>query len=283
MINIQDMLVAIKPYVVGWIYNTLTDGGLDKAGIGGAAVAPWELKVTGDILATGNLQANGSTSLDGAVVINESGVASSTRIESNNNIQMLVVDGTLDAVGIGGAAEAGWELKVTGDVKATGNAQIDGIVGIGGAAAAGWELKVTGDIWATGNAQIDGIVGIGGAAVAGVELTVTGDEVVTGFFGLGTPSTVTIAAGAVTATKSYLLLETEGGAATDDVDNINGGTDGSVLIVRAANSARTVVCKDSTGNLRLAGDCSLDDAHDTLTLLNLSGTVWEELARSNNA
>jgi hypothetical protein len=126
-------------------------------------------------------------------------------------------------------------------------------------------------------------VGIGGAAVAGVELTVTGDEVVTGFFGLGTPSTLTIATGAVTATKSYHLIDTEGGLATDDVDNINGGTDGSILFVRAANSARTVVCKDSTGNLRLAGDCTLDDAHDTLTLLNLSGTVWEELARSNNA
>ena len=102
---------------------------------------------------------------------------------------------------------------------------------------------------------------------------------------LATPvtSTLTIATGAVTATGGYHLIDTEAAAATDDLDTINGGVDGAILIIRAADSARTVVAKDATGNLQLAGDHTMDNAQDTLTLFFVGAlSAWLELSRSDN-
>lgn len=90
--------------------------------------------------------------------------------------------------------------------------------------------------------------------------------------------------GDITATQSYHTVDTFEDGATDDLQTINGGTEGDVLIIRPVNSARTVVAKDYVGdndNLLLAGDCSMDDDSDTLTLL-YTGTYWMEISRSNN-
>ena len=104
-----------------------------------------------------------------------------------------------------------------------------------------------------------------------------------------TPDTeaLTIATGALSVMASshpikLLTLDTEGAASTDDLDTISGGKDGQLVVVRAANSARTIVAKDATGNLALAGDMTLDNAEDTLTLMSVSGTSWVEVARSSN-
>ena len=111
-----------------------------------------------------------------------------------------------------------------------------------------------------------------------------GDVIVGGTRGrlrLGTGSTLSIASGAVTAISSHHLVDTEGAGATDDLDTINGCTNGAILFLRAASSARTVVLKDGTGNLKLAGDHTMDNAEDTITLIG-DGTNWYEVARSNN-
>jgi hypothetical protein len=42
-----------------------------------------------------------------------------------------------------------------------------------------------------------------------------------------------------------------------------------------------VVCKDGTGNLRLAGDFTLTNVQDTIVLLRV-GSDWFELCRSDN-
>ena len=102
-----------------------------------------------------------------------------------------------------------------------------------------------------------------------------------GFTTLGGFNDLTIAAGAVTATSSTHNIDTEGGGATDYLDTINGGSTGSIITLMAANSSRTVVVEDGT-NLRLAGDCTLDDVEDTITLIK-SGSTWKEVSRSNNA
>lgn len=102
-----------------------------------------------------------------------------------------------------------------------------------------------------------------------------------GFTNFGSFVNQDISGGAITATSSTHKVDTEGGAGTDDLDTINGGTDGSLLILMANNSARTVVVKDGT-NLRLAGDFSLDDVEDTITLIK-QGSTWKEVSRSNNA
>jgi len=109
-----------------------------------------------------------------------------------------------------------------------------------------------------------------------------GDISMSGMMNYGSPTNLTIAAGVVTVTKSFHTIDTEAAAASDDLDTINGGTDGDRLVIYAANGGHTVVLKDNTGNLRLAGDMSLVSGDDTIELI-FSGTVWRELSRSNNA
>lgn len=103
-----------------------------------------------------------------------------------------------------------------------------------------------------------------------------------GFLNLGANNTLTIASDTITATKSYHLVDTEAAAATDNLSTINGGSTGDILVLRSANSARDVTLKDGTGNLALAGDFTLDNVQDTITLMS-TGTTWLELCRSNNA
>jgi hypothetical protein len=82
-------------------------------------------------------------------------------------------------------------------------------------------------------------------------------------------------------TLSRVQVDTEGSAASDDLDTINGMINGDLLILSAANDARTVVVKDGTGNIRCAGDFSMDNTQDRIVLLR-EGAIWYELARSDN-
>jgi len=112
--------------------------------------------------------------------------------------------------------------------------------------------------------------------------TFTGDVTTTAFMGFRIITELTISAGVVTATQSRHTIDTESDDATDDLDTINGGTGGDFLILTASSNARSVVVKDATGNLRLAGDFTMDNSQDTLMLMR-AGTTWVEISRSNNA
>ena len=93
-------------------------------------------------------------------------------------------------------------------------------------------------------------------------------------------SALTISAGAITATHSQHDVDTEGAAATDDLDTINGGSAGALLVLRAAHADRTVVVKPDTGNVGLDADYYLDSTAKHLLLL-YDGSQWHELARSH--
>jgi len=98
-----------------------------------------------------------------------------------------------------------------------------------------------------------------------------------------TESELTISSGSVTATRSAHSIDTEADAASDDLDTIATGSvsDGCDLVIRANNTARTVVVKHNTGNIQLANDTdfSLDDDEKSLTL-RLRGSDWHEIARA---
>jgi hypothetical protein len=99
------------------------------------------------------------------------------------------------------------------------------------------------------------------------------------------PSTseLTIATGAITATASRHTVDTEDNAASDDLDTINGGTDGQILILQAADTSHTVIAKDGTGNLALASEHSINNTEDVLVLMyNSTLSKWVELLYSNN-
>lgn len=93
---------------------------------------------------------------------------------------------------------------------------------------------------------------------------------------------LTIAAGVVTITNSFHSIDTEALAATDDLDTINSPVNGRILILKAVDDARTVVVKDATGNINLAGgDFPLNNILDRLMLLG-TATGWTEISRSDN-
>jgi hypothetical protein len=95
--------------------------------------------------------------------------------------------------------------------------------------------------------------------------------------------TLTISSDAITVDKgTYYQVDTQGGAASDDLTTINGATVvGQLLILRPVTATRVVTLKDNAANLLLAGDCVLNSSANTITLL-WTGSNWIELARSNN-
>lgn len=97
------------------------------------------------------------------------------------------------------------------------------------------------------------------------------------------PKEYTISGGAITPTGTYFTIDTQGDAGSDDLDTITvtNYKPGDLLILQANNTARTVVLKDGTGNLRLSGDFSLDNTEDTATVM-LIGTNWTQIATANN-
>lgn len=95
---------------------------------------------------------------------------------------------------------------------------------------------------------------------------------------LGAASELTISGGVVTKTQSYHTIDTESDGASDDLDTINGGSEGDIIIVRAEHADRTIVLKDGTGNLDLDADITLDDTNE-FAILIYDGSNWQLLAK----
>jgi len=146
--------------------------------------------------------------------------------------------------------------------------------------ASGTNPSNAGDITLTAeeNGTVFSQVLIGGGRVV---------RVAAGFLALGMdvasggPVELTINTGAITVTDSYHRIDTQADAASDDLDTISATGSGAILVLKAENTARSVVLKDGTGNLKLAGDCTLDNTEDTIVLF-YDGSNWLELCRSNN-
>jgi len=137
-----------------------------------------------------------------------------------------------------------------------------------------------GKIDVSGAVTAGSLVSQGDADITG-DNNVTGDAKISGDLALKSPTTLTISSGEIKITKSYHLVAVEVGT-TDDLDTISGGQVGGLLVLQASTAAKTVVCKDGTGNLKLAGDFSLDNTQDSIYLI-YDGSNWIELSRSNNA
>lgn len=94
----------------------------------------------------------------------------------------------------------------------------------------------------------------------------------------------TIASGIVTIDnpiRRFLQVDTEGSAATDDLDTINGGYVGQSITIYSTATSRDIVCKDGTGNLKLAGDITLSHPDDRL-VLEYDGTNWYQVSFADN-
>jgi len=102
-------------------------------------------------------------------------------------------------------------------------------------------------------------------------------------YSYGTPTELTIATGVITAIRSYHKVDTQADDATDELDTINGGSAGMLLILTSENDGRDTTLKHGTGNLRLSqgNDFILDNINATIILI-YNGTNWLEISRSAN-
>ncbi len=101
-----------------------------------------------------------------------------------------------------------------------------------------------------------------------------------------TATSATIASGAITYSSAYMVLDTEGGASSDNLDTINGGVDGDEVSIRSTAGARNITIRDngtSGGNILLKKnlDVLLDESYDMVTLkYRGSDGNWFEVSRS---
>jgi hypothetical protein len=104
--------------------------------------------------------------------------------------------------------------------------------------------------------------------------------------GLRAGSELAITTGSVTPVENSHVIDTESDAASDDLATIvtTNVEDGGMLLIFAANTARTVVVKHGTDNIYLNGDSdmSLDDDKQSI-LLRRSGANFHEVARAKPA
>lgn len=92
-------------------------------------------------------------------------------------------------------------------------------------------------------------------------------------------SALTISGGVITPTQNWHSVDTEGSAASDDLDTIQTTyvADGFLLYLRQANDARDVTLKHGTGNIQCPGgvDMVLADATQVVALIyNASSAKW---------
>ena len=101
--------------------------------------------------------------------------------------------------------------------------------------------------------------------------------------GFPIPSELTIYVGGIAmignAKFRYHTVDTEAGAAADDLDTINGGNAGELLLIQAENAARIVTLKDGT-SLKMEGDFTLESTEDKIFFICIASGVWHELTRS---
>ncbi|WP_338607361.1 hypothetical protein V6617_12895 [Pelagibacterium nitratireducens] len=89
----------------------------------------------------------------------------------------------------------------------------------------------------------------------------------------------TIAGGVLAAESGYVVPAPQSGT-TDDIDTIEGGFDGAVLIV-TGTAGNALTFRDGTGNLKLGGNRVLNAFEDALMLVR-RGSDWIELSFSDN-
>jgi len=85
---------------------------------------------------------------------------------------------------------------------------------------------------------------------------------------LGAPIDLIIASDAITITQTRHRIDTQGGAAADDLSTINGGAEGDQLVLSIASDSRVVTIKHGVGNIFLAGgtDVIVNDSDQVLVL-----------------
>lgn len=102
--------------------------------------------------------------------------------------------------------------------------------------------------------------------------------------GFAAPSELTISSGEVTIIGTnyfrHHTVDTEGDAASDDLDTISGGNPGEMLLIRPESGDRDIVCKNGA-SLIMGSDFTFNNIADSMLLLCVSAGVWYPLTKYN--
>ena len=90
-----------------------------------------------------------------------------------------------------------------------------------------------------------------------------------------------VSGGEIDVTGSYHRVDTQAGAANDDLEDVNGTEEGQLLVLRSFDSGNHVRLMDGIGNLRLGANRTLDHVDDAIILIS-DGTLLYEVAFANN-
>jgi len=98
--------------------------------------------------------------------------------------------------------------------------------------------------------------------------------------GWGAAKNVTIISGAITVVSGgWYKIITESLAVSDDLDTINGLSEGDSVMLSADDGTKTVVLKNGTDNLDIKSDISLNDAVDMVILIHNGINLIEQSSR----
>jgi len=102
----------------------------------------------------------------------------------------------------------------------------------------------------------------------GVDIVILDPRNKNTYYGTNQPLTIAIGVVPITNAGSIYAIDTEGSAATDDLDTINGGNQGQFIILGNTDAARSVVLKHNTGNIFNPGgiDITLSATTDRVTM-----------------
>lgn len=132
-------------------------------------------------------------------------------------------------------------------------------------------VQTDGTTWDVPLAQV--LVTTGGVITVTDEREFAGTMLARSFMRSG--GELTIASGVVTVRGAgFYTVDTQADASTDELDTINGGTQGQEVLIALENASRLVTLTEA-GNIRLPTPSYVINNIDTLIRLRFDGTYWK--------
>ncbi len=188
-----------------------------------------------------------------------------------NDIETRTVLGTAGVVATTGTFGGGFgSTGVT--IGSTGTIQADGAATLGSTLAVTGASTLTGAVTHSSTLTQTGVATFNAAAILGAALRPVS------IFATIASGTVALPASGAT----LFVVDTEGAAASDNLDSITGGTANDIIILKTNNSGRDVVVKHSvsTDKFMLVGSANftLTSISSSIAFIYYAG-VWRELFR----
>ena len=89
--------------------------------------------------------------------------------------------------------------------------------------------------------------------------------------------TIIVNSSTINVTSSFVRVRYNGGG-TQNVDQINGGERGDVLIIHRHNNGNNIRFRKGNGNINGGPNRTMNSRDDTLMLIKITGGQWNEVS-----